>query len=81
MTAPDATTKPRPVPAIDLRRCNACIICVDACPVECLTLSLARSGGPKRRYPRLVAEARCIGCGRCMQECPLDAIAMVPRTA
>lgn len=57
------------IPRVDNDRCNACSICVDACPVEAMKLND-------------VAEANkdiCIGCAVCVPTCDAKAIKMVRR--
>lgn len=56
--------------------CIACGICVQACPVSCLSLSKTDVDKYKKAYPRK-EEDTCIGCGICARNCPMDAIEMV----
>ncbi len=62
-------------PVFDRKKCVSCMICMDACPVGCLSLSEAVSGDP-HGYPYLDKEKACIGCGFCAYECPVDAVTM-----
>ena len=62
-------------PVFDRKKCVSCMICMDACPVGCLSLSEAVSGDP-HGYPYLDKEKACIGCGFCAFECPVGAITM-----
>ena len=67
-------------PVFNRKKCTSCIICIDACPVGCLSVSEAVPRDP-HGYPRLDVEKACIGCGFCAFECPVNAITMeVPRT-
>jgi len=49
---------------IDASKCDACGACVEACPVDALTL----------KDKAVVNEDECIDCGTCVDECPNDAI-------
>jgi electron transport complex protein RnfB len=62
-------------PDFDRDKCMACVICIDACPIGCIT-----HGKPGKKdlnsYPELINRKACIGCGFCFVECPVDAISM-----
>ncbi|MEA2015050.1 MAG: 4Fe-4S binding protein [Thermodesulfobacteriota bacterium] len=62
-------------PVFDRKKCMSCMICIDACPVGCLSLSETLLGDP-HGYPCLDKEKACIGCGFCASECPVEAITM-----
>ncbi len=62
-------------PVFDHKKCNSCVICVDACPTGCLAMSGAM-GKDKHSKPYMKDDKACIGCGFCAAECPVDAIAM-----
>jgi Na+-translocating ferredoxin:NAD+ oxidoreductase subunit B len=66
-------------PVYDLKICTPCRICVETCPVNCLDLGEPSAGPEPHTYPFLKEERRCIGCGYCARECPVDAIRMVVR--
>lgn len=67
--------KPQSVrPRFDLEKCMACIVCVDACPVGVLDLAVCNSVHGFRRYPVVLPEKECIGCGNCESECPTGAV-------
>ena len=69
------------LPEVDAATCNGCSKCVDACPVEAMTLVSANDPAkPKRRTAR-VAEEACLGCGVCVRACSQDALALRPRAA
>lgn len=63
-------------PVFNLKKCNSCVICVDACPTGCLQMSGAM-GLDKNAKPFIKDEKACIGCGFCAAECPVDIITMV----
>jgi formate hydrogenlyase subunit 6/NADH:ubiquinone oxidoreductase subunit I len=59
------------LPEVDEGKCTLCQTCVEACPVE--ALSLEESGAEDRI---VVEEDLCIGCGQCAYQCPEAAIAL-----
>lgn len=69
------------MPRINIKKCNSCVVCIDSCPVDCLSMSVAPEGLKKHKYPALLNADMCIGCGNCATDCPVDAIEMVARAA
>ena len=65
-----------PKPVISINDCMSCNICIDACPVGCISLSKGAGAGDNHGYPYLSDEKACIGCSFCAIECPVDAITM-----
>ncbi len=66
-------------PVIDEATCNGCGKCVDACPVEAMTLVSAHDPcKPRRRMARL-EEQYCLGCGVCIKSCPKAGLRLVER--
>ena len=53
---------------VDQEKCTGCGACVDACPVEAITME---DGGKAKVNPDT-----CIDCGACVSECPVEAISM-----
>ncbi|MBS3749111.1 MAG: 4Fe-4S binding protein [Candidatus Thermoplasmatota archaeon] len=51
---------------VDEDTCIACGVCVDACPVDAITLD------DKAK----VDADTCTECGACVDECPVDAISL-----
>ena len=52
---------------IDGEKCTGCGLCVDACPVEAISL--------ENDKVKVDAE-KCVDCGQCVEECPNEAIKM-----
>ncbi len=69
------------LPEIDLADCTGCGKCVQACPVEALSLVSANDPAkPKKKAARLDPEV-CLGCGVCSRACDQDSLQMQPRAA
>ncbi|WP_334187949.1 4Fe-4S binding protein [Noviherbaspirillum sp.] len=58
--------------AIDKEACTLCMACTGACPTSALMTTADR---PQLRF----IERNCVQCGLCVQTCPEQAIALVPR--
>lgn len=67
------------LPRIDETVCNGCGKCVNACPVEAMTLVSANNPHrPKMKKARLLEEA-CLGCGVCVDTCSQAGIQLESR--
>jgi formate hydrogenlyase subunit 6/NADH:ubiquinone oxidoreductase subunit I len=64
-------------PVIDREKCISCNICIDACPVRCLTVTFTADTENKAAYPELVKPRVCIACELCVIECPVEAVKMI----
>ena len=64
------TEGPRLLAVIDEAWCIGCTLCLEACPVDCIT------GAHKRMHT--VIDALCTGCELCLPVCPVDCIALLP---
>jgi ferredoxin len=65
-------------PHVDAALCNGCAKCVDACPVEAMTLVSANDPHKPRRRRAELDTALCLGCGVCTRVCPTDGLAGGP---
>ncbi|MBU2576103.1 MAG: 4Fe-4S dicluster domain-containing protein [Nanoarchaeota archaeon] len=53
---------------IDIERCKGCGLCVDACPVDYLSMS-SKTNNKGYFYPVRDSEKDCTGCGLCYTMC------------
>ena len=65
------------IPAFKRKKCMACKICVDDCPVSCIGVEASGTAKDPHGYPFLDDDALCIHCGLCADNCPVEAIDMV----
>ena len=69
------------LPEVERADCNGCGKCVNACPVEAVSLVSANDPKrPKRRAARVDADL-CLGCGVCVAVCPTDGLRLSRRAA
>jgi ferredoxin len=67
------------LPVVDEAVCNGCGKCVNACPVEAMTLVSANDPHhPKLRKANLNADL-CLGCGVCVKTCSRDGLHLEER--
>ncbi len=66
-------------PHVNAETCNGCGKCVDACPVEAMTLVNANDPAKPRKRRAQLAEDLCLGCGVCTRVCPTDGLWLEPR--
>jgi formate hydrogenlyase subunit 6/NADH:ubiquinone oxidoreductase subunit I len=67
------------LPAVVAERCNGCGKCVDACPVEAMTLVSANDPAKPRKRRAEVDATLCLGCGVCTRVCPTDGLHLEAR--
>lgn len=63
-------------PVVDVSKCTACSICIDACGKAALGLTEPKKDKVFGAVAHLKEEKACVGCGLCVSECPMDAIHM-----
>ncbi|QTA81721.1 4Fe-4S ferredoxin iron-sulfur binding domain-containing protein [Desulfonema limicola] len=67
------------IPEINKETCTGCGKCVEACPVEAMSLvSSNNPDKPKIKHARLNQDI-CLGCGVCVRVCPQDSIHLKSR--
>jgi len=69
------------LPVVDHEACTGCGKCVNACPVEALSLVSANDARRPRRRAARLEEDVCLGCGVCVRACPGRNIALKERAA
>jgi ferredoxin len=63
---------------VDRSQCNGCGDCVDACPVQAISLEVGKIEKKKRRWA-VREETLCLGCGSCYPTCKYGGIRMTSR--
>jgi ferredoxin len=67
------------LPEIDDEKCNGCGKCVNACPVEAMTLVSANDPNkPKSKKAKLNDDV-CLGCGICVRNCENEGLRLKTR--
>ena len=66
------------LPHVDAAACNGCAKCVDACPVEAMTVVSANDPHKPRKRRAEVDVDLCLGCGVCTGVCPTDGLWLEP---
>jgi ferredoxin len=63
-------SKRQDIPQIDAARCTGCGRCVAACSEKILTLEVSGY----RKYAVIEHAEKCILCGQCAMNCPVEAV-------
>ena len=67
--APGMISKPHFMPARNEEKCDACMLCVKACPMGAWAVSGKNL---------IFQQVRCIGCGLCVVKCNRDSLTLEP---
>jgi len=67
------------LPHINEANCNGCGKCVNACPVEAMTLVSANDPNNSKMKVAKVDEDLCLGCGVCVRTCSENSIVLKSR--
>ncbi|MEI3267530.1 MAG: iron-containing alcohol dehydrogenase [Frisingicoccus sp.] len=67
--------KKKKMPHIHEETCAGCSVCVENCPMDCLSIEAPKFHGDIHTVAGL-DDTRCIGCGICAKVCPIEAIDM-----
>ena len=67
--------KKKKTPYINEAACAGCSVCVENCPMDCLSIEAPKFHGDIHTIASL-DETKCIGCGICAKVCPIEAIEM-----
>ena len=57
------------VSEVDKERCSGCLVCINLCPYQAISLN-----GGKEKHLAEINQALCKGCGACAAACPAGAI-------
>ena len=68
------------LPEIETEKCNGCGKCVEACPVEAMSLVSANDPVKSKRKKARLEENICLGCGLCVKNCNIGALRLRART-
>lgn len=62
--------------ACDTDACIACMLCVKACPIDCITVEgVKEEGKTKKTCTKYVVDyQKCLVCGLCTESCPPKAV-------
>jgi NAD(P)H-quinone oxidoreductase subunit I len=65
---------------VDLARCSGCLLCARACPIDCITIELAKNKATGTREIKLfdIDIGRCMYCGLCSEACKFDSLCHTP---
>jgi Na+-translocating ferredoxin:NAD+ oxidoreductase RNF subunit RnfB len=64
------------IPLVNQETCNGCVKCMNACPVEAMTLVSANDPHRPQRRKAKVDQDICLGCGVCVRACPTNSLTL-----
>lgn len=69
------------LPEVEAERCTGCGLCVEACPVQAMSLVSSNDPVRKRDTRARVDENLCLGCGVCVPACQRGGLSLAERPA
>lgn len=63
----------------DLDKCIGCMQCMRACPINCIRITVEKTGESRMLTRFDVNQAKCMYCGLCVEECPSGALVFSKR--
>lgn len=64
---------------VDLPRCTACKLCMNACPIDCIRIDVEKNEERKRGMTIFDIDlGKCMFCGFCVEPCPTGCIYFTP---
>jgi len=67
------------LPYVKDENCTGCGKCVEACPVEAMSMISTNNAAKPKEKRALVNEAICLGCGVCVRVCQKNALSLKQR--
>ena len=72
--------KKKKMPYINKETCAGCSVCVENCPMDCLSIEEPKFHGDIHTIA-CVDETKCIGCGICEKTCTAGAVKVTDHCA
>ena len=67
------------IPAVDAEQCKGCGKCVEACPVDAMSLAPAVGRKNPKQETAVLDEIVCLGCGVCVRACTKGGLSLRSR--
>ncbi len=63
---------------VDLERCTACRLCMNACPIGCIQIDVEKRDKQRGMTVFDIDIGKCMYCGLCVEPCPTGCIVFTP---
>ncbi len=60
----------------DVENCIACTLCAEACPVDCIHITLQGKGKDRKLLKFNIDFNKCMWCALCTEPCPTECLVM-----